>query len=131
MLSSTAPYQPSAPHSPKQPTGWAHQPERVPRRDQAAVAGPSQFGESVDLYTDRPISLVRERVWRCPRRGRRAFTCVPDLIGAIRAFIDAYNQRCEPFRWTKTADQILSKANRQEELRHGTPASTRSGEATA
>jgi transposase len=41
------------------------------------------------------------------RRG--TFTSVPDLIGAIRAFIDAYNQRCQPFRWTKTADQILDK----------------------
>ena len=45
------------------------------------------------------------------RRG--TFTSVTDLIGAIRAFIDAYNQRCAPFRWTKTADQILTKANRQ------------------
>jgi transposase len=44
---------------------------------------------------------------------RATFTSVPDLIGAIRAFIDAYNQRCEPFRWTKTADQILGKANPQ------------------
>ena len=33
------------------------------------------------------------------RRG--TFTSVGDLIGAIRAFIDAYNQRCQPFRWTK------------------------------
>jgi transposase len=44
------------------------------------------------------------------RRG--TFTSVPDLIGAIRAFIDAYNDRCQPFAWTKTADQILAKANR-------------------
>jgi transposase len=45
------------------------------------------------------------------RRG--TFTSVPDLIGAIRVFIDAYNERCQPFRWTKTADQILTKAKRQ------------------
>ncbi len=45
------------------------------------------------------------------RRG--TFTSVPDLIGAIRAFIDAYNERCQPFAWTKTADQILTKANPQ------------------
>jgi len=45
------------------------------------------------------------------RRG--TFTSVPDLIGAIRIFIDAYNERCEPFAWTKTADQILTKTNRQ------------------
>ena len=44
---------------------------------------------------------------------RATFTSVPDLIAAIRAFIDGYNQRCEPFRWTKTADQILIKANPQ------------------
>jgi len=45
------------------------------------------------------------------RRG--TFANVPDLIAAIRRFIDAYNERCEPFTWTKTADQILAKANRQ------------------
>jgi transposase len=45
------------------------------------------------------------------RRG--TFTSVSDLISAIRAFIDGYNQRCRPFRWTKTADQILTKADRQ------------------
>jgi hypothetical protein len=44
------------------------------------------------------------------RRG--AFTSVPDLIGAIRIFIDAYNERCQPFAWTKTADQVLAKASR-------------------
>ena len=47
------------------------------------------------------------------RRG--TFTSVPDLIGAIRGFIDGYNQRCKPFTWTKTADQILTKANRQKD----------------
>jgi hypothetical protein len=31
---------------------------------------------------------------------------------AIRRFIDTYNQRCEPFKWTTTADQILTKAVR-------------------
>jgi DDE superfamily endonuclease len=45
------------------------------------------------------------------RRG--TFTSVSDLIGAIRTFIDGYNERCRPFVWTKTADQILAKANRQ------------------
>ena len=51
------------------------------------------------------------------RRG--TFTSVPDLIGAIRIFIDAYNERCQPFAWTKTADQILTKA-----ARAGSPART-------
>jgi transposase len=43
------------------------------------------------------------------RRG--TFTSVSDLIAALRIFIDAYNQRCQPFRWTKTAEHILTKAN--------------------
>ena len=38
------------------------------------------------------------------------FTSVTGLTAAIRAFIEGYNQRCEPFRWIKTADHILAKA---------------------
>ncbi len=42
------------------------------------------------------------------RRG--TFTSVKDLIAAIEAFIDGWNERCHPFVWTKTADDILNKA---------------------
>jgi len=42
------------------------------------------------------------------RRG--TFTSVKDLIGAIETFIDAWNDRCQPFTWTKDADTILAKA---------------------
>jgi transposase len=42
------------------------------------------------------------------RRG--TFTSVKDLIAAIETYIDAWNERCQPFTWTKTADQILAKA---------------------
>jgi len=45
------------------------------------------------------------------RRG--TFTSVKDLIAAIETFIDGWNERCEPFVWTKTADEILTKANRK------------------
>src|SRR3954454_4039637 len=45
------------------------------------------------------------------RRG--SFDSVRELINAIRAFIDGYNQRCRPFTWTKTADEILPRATRQ------------------
>jgi len=31
----------------------------------------------------------------------------------IRTFINGWNNRCQPFVWTKTADQILTKANRK------------------
>jgi transposase len=44
------------------------------------------------------------------RRG--TFTSVKDLIAAIEVFIDAWNERCEPFVWTKTADQIIPHATK-------------------
>jgi hypothetical protein len=44
------------------------------------------------------------------RRG--TFTSVKDLIGAIEVFIDGWNERCEPFVWTKTAEQIIPHATR-------------------
>jgi len=45
------------------------------------------------------------------RRG--SFDSVKELNAAIRAFIDAYNTRCKPFVWTKTADDILPRATRK------------------
>jgi transposase len=39
------------------------------------------------------------------RRG--SFTSVQDLINAIENFIDGWNDRCHPFTWTKSADEIL------------------------
>ncbi len=41
---------------------------------------------------------------------RATFTSVTDLTGAIRHYIDAYNDHCQPFTWTKTADEILEHA---------------------
>jgi hypothetical protein len=38
---------------------------------------------------------------------------VTELTAKIRAFIDGWNNRAHPFVWTKTAEQILTKANRQ------------------
>jgi hypothetical protein len=37
----------------------------------------------------------------------RSVECRPT---AIEAFIDGWNERCHPFSWTKTADEILTKA---------------------
>ncbi len=44
------------------------------------------------------------------RRG--SFRSVKDLTAAIAAFIDAYNDRCTPFTWTKDADELLTKISR-------------------
>ena len=44
---------------------------------------------------------------------RGSYGSVRDLNAKIRAYIDSWNDRCHPFTWTKTADQILKKANRK------------------
>jgi hypothetical protein len=41
-----------------------------------------------------------------PRAASFAF-----VNAAIRRFCDGWNQRCQPFSWTKDADQILAKLN--------------------
>jgi transposase len=45
------------------------------------------------------------------RRG--VFKSVAELNAKIRAFITGWNERSHPFTWTKTADDILTKANRK------------------
>ena len=45
------------------------------------------------------------------RRG--TFGSVRELIKAITAFIDGWNERCQPFVWTKDADTIIAKAHRK------------------
>jgi transposase len=45
------------------------------------------------------------------RRG--TFASVKELVTAISRFIDGWNERCHPFIWTKTADEILPHARRQ------------------
>src|SRR3954471_4472799 len=46
------------------------------------------------------------------RRG--VYHDVSELIAAIEYFIAGYNQRAQPFIWTKTADEILAKATKQQ-----------------
>jgi transposase len=48
--------------------------------------------------------LTSQRV----RRG--VYRDVPELIAAIEHFIAGYNERAQPFVWTKTADEVLAKA---------------------
>jgi hypothetical protein len=42
------------------------------------------------------------------RRG--SYRSVKDLIAAIGTFIDAWNERCQPFTWTETAGEIIPEA---------------------
>jgi transposase len=45
------------------------------------------------------------------RRG--TFDSAHELIQAIGAFIEGWNERCQPFTWTKDADTIITKAHRK------------------
>ena len=49
---------------------------------------------------------------RAIRRG--AFKSLRALREAIQRFLDAWNQTPRPFKWVKTADQILAKAKRKD-----------------
>jgi transposase len=44
---------------------------------------------------------------------RGSFGSVRDLNAKIRGFIIGWNDRAHPFTWTKTAEQVLTKANRK------------------
>ena len=44
---------------------------------------------------------------------RGIFASVREVMIKIRPLINGWNVRCRPFIWTKTADQIFKKANRQ------------------
>jgi len=52
--------------------------------------------------------LTRQQV----RRG--SYDSVAELIAAINHYVANWNQRACPFVWTKTADEILSKATKQQ-----------------
>ena len=45
------------------------------------------------------------------RRG--SYRSVPELIAAIRTYIAAWNERCQPFVWTKTVDDILQHTRKR------------------
>jgi hypothetical protein len=47
------------------------------------------------------------------RRG--VYHNVPELIAAIEHFIGGYNERAQPFVWTRSPEQILSKAVKQQD----------------
>jgi len=48
-----------------------------------------------------------------PAIRRGSFDSVGQLATAIRAFFEGWNDRCHPFTWTKTADEIMPHATRK------------------
>jgi hypothetical protein len=64
----------------------------------------------------RPRGSIRSSVWFAEltrkqiRRGVHAST--KQLETDIRAFIERYNENPKPYRWTKSADEILASVKR-------------------
>lgn len=56
---------------------------------------------------ERFFGLLTEKALR-----RGSHTSVAQLRAAILAYVDAHNEKGQPFRWTKTADEILDKMRR-------------------
>jgi transposase len=48
---------------------------------------------------------------------RGTYRSVRELNAKIRAYIDGWNDRAHPFTWSKTAEQVLAKANRKKNSR--------------
>jgi transposase len=64
-------------------------------------------GTSWINQVERWFALLTEK-----RLRRSAFRSTRELESAIRTYIDQHNQRPKPFRWTKTADEILASVAR-------------------
>lgn len=43
---------------------------------------------------------------------RGSHTSIPQLRAAITTYVEAHNENGKPFKWTKTADEILEKVKR-------------------
>lgn len=56
---------------------------------------------------ERFFGLLTEHALR-----RGSFTSIPKLRTAILEYVAAHNERNKPFRWTRTADEILEKVRR-------------------
>jgi hypothetical protein len=67
------------------------------------------------------LAFLQQVAKGCPSLGD--FASVEELVAAIRRFVIAWNQRCQPFTWTKDADTILGTLNRKNTLARIRPAS--------
>ncbi|MGR7025561.1 hypothetical protein [Geodermatophilus sp. URMC 62] len=61
------------------------------------------LGSWLDLVEGFFSILTRQAL----RRG--SFPTVADLIAAFERFIDARNDRCAPFSWTKESDTVIAR----------------------
>ena len=56
---------------------------------------------------ERFFALITDKAIR-----RGSFTSVKQLVQRIDHFVASHNEKCQPFRWTATADSILEKLHR-------------------
>ena len=88
-----------------------------PRDLPGIVPSPARDGGSANGREHLPRAADPSRIqswpvnFLSPERG--VFRSVSVLRAAIQRFLDAWNEQAHPFAWIKTADQILTKANRE------------------
>ncbi len=86
------------------------------RRLEAQLRNLADHDPVTDLLNRRSVvHEIDHHLAGCARYGAEgAFLLVGlDGLAAITRFIDGWNDRCQPFVWTKTADQILSHSRSQ------------------
>jgi len=62
----------------------------------------------VTMVGDLLLSIITRQAIR-----RGTYASVRELTETITAFIDGWNEHCQPFVWTKDADTIIAKAHRK------------------
>jgi hypothetical protein len=79
----------------------------------ASASGKSAFGRRAHYRRLRPTASQSVRLGELGHLGQAirhgSFTSVEDLIAAIEAFINGWNERCQPFTRTKTPDQLIPR----------------------
>ena len=77
-----------------------------------APASPRPFSFHADLriwlnLVERFFGLLTEKALK-----RGSHTSILQLREAMLGYVDAHNENRKPFRWTKTADEILDRLRR-------------------
>jgi arsenite-transporting ATPase len=96
------------------PAAWADSLDEA--HGSASCLGPlAALGTHRDTYTAAVTTLNRPElttVALVTRPDRTAYRSVRELVAAIRAYVQGWHERADPISWTKTAEEILKKANR-------------------
>ena len=89
------------------------QPTKLPRSKLGSLAGPHyhvHFTPTSASWINQVERWFAELTRKRLQRG--VYTSVRQLEADIRSFIERHNQNPRPFKWTKSADQILASVKR-------------------